>query len=54
MSDQVGEKPGVREAIDRMKGQLRDSGVPERKAEQIARDSARRYDVGLGARKKDR
>jgi hypothetical protein len=47
-----GEDPKVRPAMDSMKKQLRDSGVPEKKAEQIVQQSARRYDTGQGARKK--
>ena len=47
-----GEKPGVREAMDSMKKQLRDSGMPEKQAEKVVQQTARRYDDGRGARKK--
>lgn len=39
-----GERPGYREAMQRMEKQLRDSGVPADKARQTAQDTARRHD----------
>ncbi len=39
-----GERPGYREAVERMAKQLRDSGVPPEKARQTAQDTARRHD----------
>ena len=39
-----GEKPSVRQAMEQQIGRLRESGVPPERAEQIARDTARRVD----------
>lgn len=39
-----GERPGYREAMQRMERQLRESGVPADKARKTAQDTARRHD----------
>lgn len=39
-----GERPGYREAMERMERQLRQSGVPADKARRTAQDTARRHD----------
>lgn len=39
-----GERPGYREAMERMERRLRESGVPADKARQTAQDTARRHD----------
>lgn len=39
-----GERPGYREAMERMAKQLRDSGVPADKARKTAEETARRHD----------
>ena len=40
----TGERPGYREAMERMARQLRDSGMPADKARQTAQETARRQD----------
>lgn len=39
-----GERPGYREAMERMQKQLRDSGVSADKARKVAEETARRHD----------
>lgn len=39
-----GERPGYREAMERMQRQLRDSGVSADKARKVAEETARRHD----------
>lgn len=39
-----GERPGYREAMERMERQLRQSGVAADKARRTAQDTARRHD----------
>ena len=39
-----GERPGYREAMERMQKQLRDSGVSSDKARKVAEETARRHD----------
>jgi len=39
-----GERPGYREAMDRMTKQLRDGGMPADKARQVAQETARKHD----------
>lgn len=39
-----GERPGYREAMQRMEKQLRESGVPADKARKTAQDTARKHD----------
>lgn len=39
-----GERPGYREAMERMQRQLRESGTPADKARKIAEETARRHD----------
>lgn len=39
-----GERPGYREAMQRMEQRLRESGVPADKARKTAQDTARRHD----------
>jgi hypothetical protein len=40
----VSERPGYREAMERMQRQLRDSGMASDKARQVAQDTARKAD----------
>lgn len=46
-----GENRNGRAAIDTMVRDLKSSGMPVKKAEQIARETALRYDRGRGARR---
>lgn len=39
-----GERPGYREAMDRMTKQLRDGGMPADKARKVAQETARKHD----------
>ena len=40
----MSERPGYREAMERMQRQLRDSGMASDKARQVAQDTARKAD----------
>ena len=40
----MSERPGYREAMERMQRQLRESGMPSDKARKVAEDTARRRD----------
>jgi hypothetical protein len=39
-----GERPGYREAMERMQRQLREGGMPADKARQVAQETARKHD----------
>ena len=40
----MSERPGYREAMERMQRQLRESGMPSDKARKVAEDQARKAD----------
>lgn len=39
-----GERPGYREAMERMQRQLREGGMPADKARKVAQETARKHD----------